>query len=119
VLDDVEVDPVTVMGSHGVVAPLGSRLGVDVMATVGAGHDRWGDAFAVGADDGEVDTDRGVATPLDLQQFGVVDLQRDTPQAGGQLNRLDDGRIREAHCAFTVSDFWQPEGTLVMRGASN
>jgi hypothetical protein len=99
VQDDVEVDPVAVMVSHGVVATLRSRRWVDVAGAVGAVDDRRRGAFAVGCDDGKVDADGAVAARLDLECFGVVDLQRDAPQAWGQLNRLDDGGIREAHRA--------------------
>ena len=95
--DDVEVDPVAVMVSHGVVTPLCCRRGVDVGCPVDASHDRRRGPFAVGRDDGEVHTYRGVAGPLKGEGFGIVDLQRDTAQAWTQLNRLDDRGIREAH----------------------
>ena len=96
---DVEVYPVAVVVSHGVVASLRTGFWVDITCPVGAGEDRWGDAFAVGGWDGEVDADCGVAGLLYGEGLGIVDLQRDPAQAWTQLPYLDDGREREAHRA--------------------
>ena len=63
---DVEVYPVAVVVSHGVVASLRTGFRVDITCPVGTGEDRWGDAFAVG---GWMGNRRLTATMTSVRSF--------------------------------------------------